>query len=221
MKNDNDDSIESGNNEKPQFVSTTPVKNILAFGDSLTEGYYRFGTKFHPYSLKLESLLVQHGAFDVMNLGHSGEETWQMVRRLEQILQRSFKYDYVCILGGTNDLADSSETSSSIFGRLQVLYEKVLACDSKLIVVTIPPTAFDSKEEDYLKTKLQINEMIHEFYLKHKEMGKVEYVDLYSAVPYYESNGSKSPLWDDNLHLSPAGYDKFGELVYESLKRLL
>jgi hypothetical protein len=37
--------------------STSKTLNIVTFGDSLTEGYYKRGSQFHPYSVKLEELL--------------------------------------------------------------------------------------------------------------------------------------------------------------------
>jgi len=38
-------------------MSTTFSRAIVCLGDSLTEGYLRRGTKFHPYTNKLQSLL--------------------------------------------------------------------------------------------------------------------------------------------------------------------
>lgn len=37
--------------------TATNTLNIATFGASLTEGYCKRGTHFHPYSIKLEELL--------------------------------------------------------------------------------------------------------------------------------------------------------------------
>jgi lysophospholipase L1-like esterase len=194
---------------------------FLAFGDSLTEGYYRMGYQFHPYTEKLEELLARDGhSIGVVNRGISGETTFQMAKRLDELLKRSLKFDYVCILAGTNDLADDSESAASIFERLQKLYTTTLSAGAKLIVVTIPQAAFDRDHEDYLKKKMEINQMVRQFYEEKKSSGQVEYFDLFSTVPYYGEDGKRSSLWDDHLHLGPAGYDVFGERVYHILKGL-
>jgi len=64
------------------------MKRILCFGDSLTEGYYYFGLKLHPYTNKLSQLLKENGKTDVQvyNFGVSGESTEEMERRLPKIL---------------------------------------------------------------------------------------------------------------------------------------
>lgn len=47
------------------FISSSDMENttdVLLFGDSLTEGYYRYGTAYHSYGHKLQEL------FDSNNL---------------------------------------------------------------------------------------------------------------------------------------------------------
>lgn len=198
-------------------------KYFLAFGDSLTEGFYHMGFRFHPYTEKLEELFEKNNSsIAVVNRGISGETTIKMVRRLESILQKT-RFDFVCVLAGTNDLANPSETADSIFERLNRLYQLVLNHNSNviLLVVTIPPTSFDKREQDYLNKKLLINEKIKTFSEEPKSTGRVVFVDLYSATPYYQEDGTMSPLWDDHLHFSPKGYDLFGELVFTSIHPLL
>ncbi len=59
--------------------------NILAFGDSLTEGYFDHGMAFHPYSGMLQKLLKEDAGLDVKvgppPLGKGtvgrGDDTWQ------------------------------------------------------------------------------------------------------------------------------------------------
>jgi lysophospholipase L1-like esterase len=65
---------------------------ILAFGDSLTEGYCmneRGGLMFHPYTKELERLLETQFPslrIEVVNRGVSGELATSMPHRLEQWL---------------------------------------------------------------------------------------------------------------------------------------
>jgi len=60
-------------------MAARPVVRVLAFGDSLTEGWCDFGTKFHPYTRKVHSLIQSLSkSVDVVNRGVSGETTDQM-----------------------------------------------------------------------------------------------------------------------------------------------
>jgi lysophospholipase L1-like esterase len=222
------------------LTTSNGKKWFLAFGDSLTEGYYHYGMKFHPYTEKLEELLAKREKeikesakegdhksthMEVVNRGNSGETTFQMYSRLENLLGRKgIAFSWIAILGGTNDLASSHETAQTIFGRLLALYNLALSHNNntaKLIVITIPATAFDEQEEEYLAKKKTINSMIYQFYNEKKEEKRVFYLDLYSAIPYYEGEDKnekrKGEKWDDRLHLSSKGYDYFGELIYDLL----
>ena len=103
--------------------------DLLAFGDSLTEGFIGWGD-FHPYSIRLQQLLLEHFSdpskvmvrslapssvcpqlfFKVSQFGISGETVPEMVYRLPGILKEKesirAKYSHVVILGGTNDLGN-------------------------------------------------------------------------------------------------------------------
>ena len=103
---------------------------ILAFGDSLTEGWTNFGREFHPYSCKLHSLLqsiCKSKSFNIVNRGISGETTDQMKTRLPRVLDKDGPFELVIILGGTNDLGYSfDKDGESLFQRLRSLHEMAL-----------------------------------------------------------------------------------------------
>lgn len=48
---------------------------VLAFGDSLTQGYYDDGLGTHPYSNRLQELVDHHfpNTFEIIPLGIPGE----------------------------------------------------------------------------------------------------------------------------------------------------
>ena len=85
------------------------MPRILCFGDSLTEGYtFQASGQFHPYSTKLQQLLEAHchDSVEVRMAGVSGEIVVpSMTQRLDRLLKEASQpYDWVIILGGTNDL---------------------------------------------------------------------------------------------------------------------
>ena len=122
---------------------------ILAFGDSLTKGYYNYGMKYHPYSTTLAKLLQSQGSVEVRikeglylltkqkieTAGVNGEVTSRMLERLpEELLDKHF--DVVIILGGTNDLGwVTQETIAKIIKKLHEMAHKA---GSKSLMVTIP-----------------------------------------------------------------------------------
>ena len=72
------------------------VTNILAFGDSLTRGYYNRGKNHHPYTMKLQYLLNKMNAkrcFIVENEGRDGDVAFgEMPRRMEDVLKNSSEW---------------------------------------------------------------------------------------------------------------------------------
>ena len=73
--------------------------NILAFGDSLTRGYYNKGKSHHPYTMKLQYLLNkldEKRCFIVENEGRDGEIAFgEMPKRMEQIFNNSSTKKYL------------------------------------------------------------------------------------------------------------------------------
>jgi lysophospholipase L1-like esterase len=104
------DEVQNENRSLSQSKSLIDVcqgKEIIAFGDSLTHGYYvvtrwqRY-PEFHPYADRLSVLLNNRS--DIIRAGVSGEFTSQMVRRLPSVLRDHPNAKLSIILGGTNDL---------------------------------------------------------------------------------------------------------------------
>jgi len=91
-------------------------KKILAFGDSLTKGYYNFGLKYHPYSIKINKLLEENNFnYEVIDSGINGEGTVSMLDRIKTFFEVSensqemaFKFSLVIIYAGANDLGHMS-----------------------------------------------------------------------------------------------------------------
>lgn len=211
---------------------------LLLFGDSLTAGFHSHGMRFHPYANKLEELLeasfpVKSSAregderriavpFLLHQRGVSGEFTDEMVDRLEPILEHAkasgHPYDIVCILGGTNDLSDPRNEPAHIFSNLQSLYEQVHAhnANATVLAITIPQSFV--RERKYLETRAAVNQLILQ-YGRADAAPRVLHLDLERAIAYYESEGHVNRIfWDDGLHLTPKGYDFFGQLVFEALR---
>jgi lysophospholipase L1-like esterase len=124
------------------MLTRDPTSTILAFGDSLTEGYERTnrGVKFHPYTIHLNAKLMHHYfKSNAVESGLSGERTTSMIPRLKEALkdnlwsngQMQSQVRLTIILGGTNDLGKSMRhephwSAQDTIARLTELYNIAL-----------------------------------------------------------------------------------------------
>ena len=151
--------------------------------------------------------------------GVSGEFTFSMLPRLHQTLEKArtagHPYKIVCILGGTNDLSDDDNTPESIFAHLHQMYDLVLSHGALLAAITIPESAFTDAE--YVALRTGVNGHIKSFCAKNA--ATTVCIDLEHHIPYFNADGVKNDeLWDDGLHMTPKGYDEFGQFVFNQLE---
>ena len=148
-------------------MAARPVFRILAFGDSLTEGWCDFGTKFHPYTRKLQALIpALSKSVDVVNRGVSGETTDQMSERLPLVLNKDGPFDLVIILGGTNDLGLSlNKDGEPLFRRLRSLHELALRHSPLSVAVTIPETGYEAMDRftALREKRWQVNALLKQY----------------------------------------------------------
>ena len=196
---------------------STVGMRVLAFGDSLTEGYYSWGLNYHPYSLRLSKLLDSLGvAATIDQKGISGERVVpSMVRRLEGLLSTS--YDWVIILGGTNDLA-SGRPAEQIFNQgLKLLYDMVLQrTNAQLVMITVIENGFYPPEHPRDRPRQDLNEMIRNY----ANNPRVHLVDLAKEIRFHhlDDQQQRDLIWDDGVHFKPAGYDLMADAIIRTIK---
>lgn len=203
------------------------VIRILAFGNSLTEGYRKYGFKYHPYTTRLQELLLSsvkntNVIFEIVNHGVSGETTKDMTPRLAKILDDGASFDLVIILGGTNDVGTCREDADALFKRIKCLHEKVLKHNSatKTVAVTLPETGYEtlSGYEKFMEKRLCVNELLRNFAL---DKERVVISDLSNKLPRHSlSTEDLDKFWDDGLHFTAQGYNKMAEIIFEDVKHL-
>lgn len=94
-----------GNNMQSLDDADSSSIKILAFGDSMTHGYYKYGTAYHPYSIMLQKLLREKfgNHIVVQECGQDGEQTCEMKHRIKEVLAKN-KFQFGILFGGLNDL---------------------------------------------------------------------------------------------------------------------
>jgi lysophospholipase L1-like esterase len=236
--------------EQKLTLSTSGEIRILAFGNSLTEGYTDFGTRFHPYAISLEKKLSSLSPGLNVTVDVNGQSGDRVLPELGGIflerLQSSCplvksgnppKYDIVIVLGGTNDLGymiNEPDCAAEIFEGMRRCYEHVLLVGSSLLCLTVPERAIDTRTSAMARrardSRLQLNEMIAGFAQSHQEAEdgkpKVFLMDLARIAPFPADKGEDEAfdqsIWSpDGLHMSSQGYDFVGEELAGFLHNLL
>ena len=224
----------------PNQASSDPYsRNILCFGDSLTSGYYNHGQAFHPYSQRLGQLLNSDRKlrYYVKTSGKVREMAHgSMAKRLPEVLGNSSRFDWVIILGGTNDVAhvknfgdDDSFMNQlinvwtpQIVRDIELLHEISHKYGARTVLLTIPESAYEAWPQ--FKTlwvmRNKLNADLREYALR--SQGSVVLCDLATKLPRHSlSPEVQALLWNDHLHLTPYGYDKMAEIVYQCIKPYL
>ncbi|CAG8511764.1 10160_t:CDS:2 [Paraglomus occultum] len=206
--------------------------SILLIGDSLTEGYSQYGLVFHPYAQTLQKLFDKAG-IDVMieQKGVSGERVCAgtMQQRLRESLtarrETGNKFDWVVIMAGTNDLA--SPSANKIFESLKEMYDICEEYNAKVLALSILENGWVNSSERNNRSRSQSNAMIKSYIEGRMQTpassSNLFFYDLTHDFPLASlSDEDVQKYWDyDKLHLTPAGYDRVGELVFGALKPLI
>ena len=199
------------------------MPRILCFGDSLTEGYtFQKSGEFHPYSTTLNKLLDEHCQDTVVvdMAGVSGELVIpSMTQRLDKLLKEaSPPYDWVIILGGTNDLGMGTK-GSDLLSHLLHLHDRAKETGAKTLALTLPQYINELKpgNEDYKHEKAVVNDGLKSYC---EQSDSTYFVDLWNGLPFCELPAEERVLyWVDGLHMTPRGYDKMAGVIFDCLKQ--
>ncbi len=190
----------------PPFPSLR-MQRVLCFGDSLTDGYYDGGTKFHPYASKLQQLLQ----VPVDHVGLSGWTTGEMVRAIEEDqcvdcngkvwpgLRKQLKvctYSHCIIMAGTNDVCDTP--SLMTIANLRCLKQVVLQYVPFCATMTVPEMRDEQRDARLKKRREEINATL---------LDEPPCLDIAAHLPMASADAcTLELLWQsDGLHLNPAG----------------
>lgn len=195
-------------------------KYILAFGDSLTKGYYLNGYKYHPYSIKLNQLLKENNFnYEAIPSGINGETTDKMIDRIEYLLadNSKIKFNIVIIYAGANDMHFRSAVE--IAKNIISIHKLVIESGLKSILVTLPENEVDDIYKWYGEKRVEINEILKK---EIKNLPNILLCDLDQELKYSKmKKDEKKLIWDDNIHYTPEGYNLLGNIIFKSLNNFL
>ena len=200
---------------------------VLCFGDSLTEGYtFKESREFmtHPYSIALRRLLQDHGSAEVVTAGVSGERVVpSMTPRLDRILNEAAQpYDWVIILGGTNDIC-SDLRAEDFLPSLLGLHDRAKKNGStRTVALALPQFLYELTlgKEDHRREKAKVNEGLKAY--SEGSGGSTLWVDLWNGLPFGSLPQEERALyWVDGAHMTPRGYDRMAGLIFDCLNQHL
>ncbi|KAH7176997.1 SGNH hydrolase-type esterase domain-containing protein [Dactylonectria macrodidyma] len=192
--------------------------NILCFGDSLTQGFHNYGLGESPYSETLEERLNAEFPDREIRIRTSGvpgdvASSSSFQRRFNQEVN-AVPYDWVIILGGTNDLGRLLSVEK-VFDALKSYWNTAIMNGSKVLALTVPEC--QAKPEWLEINRHGLNQQI----LFHSQPNFYTF-DLYSHIPYHSLTEAERTLyWDDGLHLTADGYAWMGEHIANGLIQIL
>ena len=210
------------------------IVNIIAFGDSLTEGMHRseYGG-FAPYTTTLEDLLNnndQTKQYQVINDGISGECVFmEMASRLPISIQENAQnLKLVIILGGTNDLLTlDCDNNVNLTKEIINLHTIAHSRGYRTIMMTIPEANVANDNQVLTTTSYETfhrlwwntNQALRQYAVANK--GSTTLCDLARKFPMHSLNEQhKAYYWSDDLHPTPKGYEKMAYLLYEIISKI-
>jgi len=167
---------------------------ILAFGDSLTNGFGTGNPQKESYPARLEALSGQ----PVVNAGVNGETTAEGLRRIDTLLWRHRPGLTLLCLGGNDILQRVSE--ERIRNNLEKIICKIQASGSAVLLIAVPD--FGLLELDDLALYEELADEI-QIPLLGELLGPIL---------------SDPSLKSDTIHPNAAGYKIMAEKIYEKLK---
>ncbi|CAF0800671.1 unnamed protein product, partial [Didymodactylos carnosus] len=153
--------------------------------------------------------------------GRSGERVLDgMIERLKKTLdtvENESHFRWVIILGGINDLSLGSEPERIMDG-LRQMYDMVYRHGANLVIMTVTESGLVKTNDPRDEKRHRLNTLIKTYaWENHFAGGKRTFcVDLDKLIPWHRPDMvEKKLLWDDHMHLTPKGYDRVAELIFQ------
>ncbi|KAI4123789.1 MAG: hypothetical protein LQ338_005093 [Usnochroma carphineum] len=137
---------------------------ILCFGDSLTAGYSGYGYFHYPYAAQIRKKLKDEmpdteATVDVSGLSGDRVIAGQFLRRIKGMCEKAkdAPYDWVIVLGGTNDMA-WSERPDKIYEALKNVWRVALDTGANVLALSVLEAEYTSG--DIVQRRKDLNNLI-------------------------------------------------------------
>jgi len=196
------------NYNRYEVANKTVKKPVAIFmGNSITESWNRS----HP------DFFTQNG---YVGRGISGQVTAQMLARFRADVL-DLKPQVVCILAGTNDIAQNCMYMSveNIAGNIFSMAELAKANGIKVVICSVLPATHYSWRptvQNPADQIIQLNKLLQ----KYAQKNKIPYVDFHSMMKD-EQNGLPQKYSKDGVHPTKEGFSMMEPIIKEAIDKLL
>ncbi|GBF99341.1 GDSL-like lipase acylhydrolase [Raphidocelis subcapitata] len=204
---------------------------ILAFGDSLTEGWIDSTEQKHPYTWNLEwrlrerlkpkgiSVQITNGGVGSAGVLDRLNDAWY--GRLREARDAGRPYQYAVFLAGINDILLQRRNAGDIIARMKEMWAAAAREGTTVVVIPTLPTTIAQGEATRRDLVGRIRGAVSE--AQRGGDSSLQLLDLEGAFDWSKMPADqRSRILDDGLHLTDYGYQQYlSGLIYDGLVKIL
>lgn len=204
---------------------------VLAFGDSITEGWINTQQTKHPYTWRLEpmlrNLLEPKGIH--VSVTNGGVGSAGVLDRLNDAFLEDLRaardagrpYHYVVFLAGINDILLQHRSADEIIGRMKDLWAAAAKDGSTVVVIPTLPTFVKAGEPVRRDLVKSIKAAVRD--ANGAGDKSLHLLDLERKFDWYRMEPSeRGKVFDDGVHLTDFGYQQMlAPAIYQGLVKVM
>lgn len=159
-----------------------------------------------------ESLAADFAGKKVLNHGFGGSQTFEVLHFADRIIT-PYKPKQVLIYAGDNDIA-AGKSAQVVLSDFKALFTKIRASNRKTFITFIAIKPSPSRRQ-FMPEIVKANQLVKDFLAVQK---KTSYADVYFPMLLPDGNPKPELFKSDSLHMVPAGYKLWAEIVKPHLK---
>lgn len=199
---------------------------VLAFGDSITEGWINSAYTKVPWSPRVQEKLQQKLGGDWnIEVVNGGVGSAGVLDRLNDAFRQQLSsarsagrpYHFITFEAGINDLLLQNRNAPEIFERMKELWALANAEGSTVAVIPTLPTNVAGERE---QQRQALTAKVREYVKQQRAAGNkgLFIIDVEQTFAYLSlSPERRAQLFDDGVHLTVYGYELLGDLVTQGL----
>jgi lysophospholipase L1-like esterase len=204
------------------------AQTAVAFGDSVTKGFVPKADANIPYTITLEQLLRNRfGGSARADNANSGAAALLPAPGKAALAPPVYAtlaapgqaYTWAIFMVGTNDILMGHRSASEVVGALRPLIDAALNRGSKVMLLSMPPTAISTNDQE--RERQALNAAEKQLAREYRGRGKaVTAIDLEDGFFARLGGGFKPQarvVLEDGVHLCRTCYEDVGRLVYKAL----
>jgi lysophospholipase L1-like esterase len=189
------------------------LNDLKQSGDSVDIGF--IGDSITARWRGGESWQKHWGSYKAVNMGIGGDQTQNVLWRLQNGELEGYKAKVFVVMIGTNNLWGKDAKAADAAAGIKAVLDLVQAKQpqAKILLMSLLPVG--EKPGPGRESRLAVNEIIKTY-----ASSSITYVDIYNK--YLQADGTISKeVMHDFLHLAPKGYDIWTEAITPKIKEIL